>query len=332
MTFNLHACFVEDVKNQGKLIAKGNRNGQMFTLDVNMPEVNFMLFAYGKKVRDIGIWHKRIGHVNLQGLKLMEKQNLVGGLPKFGTEEVMSEVCEACQLAKQARHPFPTQTTHVNSKPLEMIHSDLWITKTESIGGCRYYMSFIDDHTRKVWVYFMKHKGEVFQHFLNFKVMVEKEKGVNIKCLRSDGGGKYFSNEFSEYLKEHGIQRKYSCSYSPQHNGVVERKNGHIAKIARAMLNEFFLQNNFWAEAVATIVYIMNRTPTTIVHGMTPEEKFRSKKPDVSHFKVFGCITYVHVPNEKRSKLDPKAKKCIFIRYSLKQKGYRCFNSSIRKL
>jgi uncharacterized protein YigE (DUF2233 family) len=106
----------------------------------------------------------------------------------------MSEVCEACQLEKQARHPFPIQTIHVSSKPLEMIHSDVWTTKTESIGGCKYYVNFIDDHTRKVWVYFMKQKGEVFQHFLNFKVMVEKEKGVNIKCLRSNGGGEYFSN------------------------------------------------------------------------------------------------------------------------------------------
>jgi transposase InsO family protein len=96
-----------------------------------------------------------------------------------------------------------------------MIHSDVWTTKTDSIKGCKYYVNFIDDHTRKVWVYFMKHKGEVFQHFLNFKTMVEKEKGVSIKCLRSNGGGKYFSNEFSEYLKEHGIQWKYSCSYSP---------------------------------------------------------------------------------------------------------------------
>ncbi len=129
---------------------------------------------------------------------------------------MMLEVCEACQLGKQARHPFPAQTTHVNSKPLEMIHSYVWTTKTKSIGGCKYYISFIDDHIRKVWVYFMKHKGEVFQHFLNFKTMVEKEKGVSIKCLRFDGGGEYFSNEFSEYLKEHGIQRKYSCNYSPQ--------------------------------------------------------------------------------------------------------------------
>jgi len=109
----------------------------------------------------------------------------------------MSKVCEACQLGKQVRHPFSAQTTHVSSKPLEMIHSDVWTMKIESIGGSKYYVSFIDDHTRKVWVYFMKHKGEVFQHFLNFKVMVEKEKGVSIKCLRFDGGGEYFSNSVS---------------------------------------------------------------------------------------------------------------------------------------
>jgi transposase InsO family protein len=246
----------------------------------------------------------------------MEKQNLIAGLPKFGTKKVMSEVCEACQLGKQARHPFPAQTIHVSSKPLEMIHSDVSTTKTKSIGGCKYYMGFINDHTRKVWIYFMKHKGEVFQHFLNFKTMVEKEKGVSIKCLRSDGGGEYFSNEFSEYLKEHGIQRKYSCGYSPHQNGVVERKNKHIAEIARAMLNEKNLPNYFWAEAVTTVVYIMNRTPTVIVHGMTSKEKFTGKKPDVSHLRVFGCITYMHVPDEKISKLDPKADKCIFIGYS----------------
>jgi hypothetical protein len=98
------------------------------------------------------------------------------------------------------------------------------------------------------------------------------------------------------------------------------------------MLNEKNLRNYFWAEVVATVVYIMNRTPTTAVHGMTPEEKFTGKKPDVSHLKVFGYITYVHVPDEKRSKLDPKAEKCIFIGYSLEQKGYRCFNPFTWKL
>jgi hypothetical protein len=98
------------------------------------------------------------------------------------------------------------------------------------------------------------------------------------------------------------------------------------------MLNEKNLPKYFWVEAVATVVYIMNRTPTMAIHGMTPKEKFIGKKPDVSHLRVFGCIAYVHDFNENRSKQDPKAENYIFLRYSLKQKGYRCFNPSIRKL
>jgi hypothetical protein len=98
------------------------------------------------------------------------------------------------------------------------------------------------------------------------------------------------------------------------------------------MLNEKNLPNYFWVEAVATVVYIMNQTPTTTVHGMTPEEKFIRKKLDVSHLRVSSCITYVHVPNEKRSKLDQKTEKCIFIGYFLERKGYRCFDLSTRKL
>ncbi len=120
---------MEDMKNQNKLIAKRKRNGQIFTLDVNMLEVNSMLFTHGKGVGDIGIWHKQVGHVNLQHFKLMEKENL-GGFPKLGIEEVISKVCEACQLGRQVRHPFSAQTTHESSKPLKNIHSYVWTTKT----------------------------------------------------------------------------------------------------------------------------------------------------------------------------------------------------------
>ncbi len=137
-------------------------------------------------------------------------------------------------------------------------------------------MNFIDDHTRKVWVYFMKPKNEMFQHFLNFKVMVEKENCVNIECLRFNGGEKYFSNEFSEYLKKHGIQKKYSCSYSPQQNGVVERKNMHISKITCGMLNEKNLPNYFWAEVIVTT--IMNQTPiATVSCHNTPRKILRQE-------------------------------------------------------
>jgi len=166
-------------------------------------------------------------------------------------------------------------------------------------------MSFIDDHTRKVWVYFMKHKGEVFQHFLNFKAMVEKEKGVSIKHLRSNGRGEYFSNEFSEYLKEHGIQRKYSCSYSPQQNGVVERKNRHIAEITCAMLNEKNLPNYFWVEAVVTIFYIMNQTPIVAIHGMTPKENSQAEN---LMFHTSECLVHCIRACSWRKKIKTRPK------------------------
>ena len=92
------------------------------------------------------------------------------------------------------------------------------------------------------------------------------------------------------------------------------------------------MPHSYWAEAVSTTVYIMNRTPTAAIHDVMPEEKYTCKKPDVSHLKVFGCIAYVHVPDELRTKLDPKAEKCIFIGYSLEQKGYRCYNLATRQL
>ena len=94
---------------------------------------------------------------------------------------------------------------------LELVHSDVWgPAKTVSMGGCRFYVTFIDDHTRKVWVYFMKEKSEVLAHFQSFKAMAEKQTGKHVQCLRSHGGGEYFSNEFSNFLKKHGIQRQFT--------------------------------------------------------------------------------------------------------------------------
>ena len=91
----------------------------------------------------------------------------------------------------------------------------------------------------------------------------------------------------------------------------------HIGEVSRAMLNEKGLPDFYWTEAVATAVYIMNRTPTAAIHGMTRQERYTSRKPDISHLKIFGCIAYVHVPDKLRSKLDPKAEKFIFMGYSL---------------
>ena len=137
--------------------------------------------------------------------------------------------------------------------------------------------------------------------------MVEKEKGIQIKVLRFDEGGKYFLDEFNDYVKEQGIQRKYSCKFTPQQNGAIERKNKHIAEFVRAMLNEKRSLIIFGPKAISIDVYIMSKTPTTIVHCMMLEEKYTRTKPYILHLKVFGCIAYVDVPNERRTKLGSGA-------------------------
>ena len=95
-------------------------------------------------------------------------------MPKFKVDG-MQKICQACQLGKQARGSFP-HDKNVSKNVLDIVHSDVWIpTKTMSMGGCKYYVTFIDDHIRKVWVYFMKEKIKVFVHFQNFRVLVEKQ-------------------------------------------------------------------------------------------------------------------------------------------------------------
>lgn len=207
---------MEDFENGCKLVTKGKHVGIIFTLDVNMPEVKAAMFAQGARVvTDVDMWHKCIGHVNEQRLPSMQSKQIVAGLPNFRVDG-MHKVCEACQFGKQSQSSF-LQECNVCKMPLEVVHIDVWgPTKTASSHGCRYYVSFIDDHTRKVWVYFMKQKSEVFGNFKMFKVAVEKETSKQVKTLRSDGGEEYFSSEFSDFLQKSGIRRQFLCRYTPQ--------------------------------------------------------------------------------------------------------------------
>ena len=330
--FTQKGCFVEDPREGFMLVAKGKKQGRLFTMEVKNSDANKMCFAYdNKKIAKIELWHKRIGHVNLQKLKNMQSHNLVNGLPLF-KDRNMHQLCESCQYGKQTRLPFKRESFR-SQYALQLIHLDVWgPTKETSLGGNKYYVTFIDDYTRKVWIYFIKNKSDVFYYFKIFKNQVEKEANASIRMLRSDGGGEYFSNEFTNFLYNCGIRRQFTCRYTPQQNGVAERKNRTIAEVARCMLNEKNMPNYFWADVASTAVYVINRCPTAGVHRMTPEEAWSGRKPDLSHMKIFGCVCYVHVPDDLRTKLDVKSKKCVFIGYSLEQKGYRCYNPTTKEL
>ena len=136
----------------------------------------------------------------------------------------------------------------------------------------------------------MKTKSEVFKRFQEFRALVETQTSRKIKSLRSDNGGEYTLGEFVEYCVEAGIRREFIVPYNPQRNGVVERKNRTIVGAAKAMPHDQGLPLFLWAEACNTAVYLQNRSPYRALGHVTSEEAFSGKKPDVGHFRIFGCI------------------------------------------
>ncbi|KAM1470398.1 hypothetical protein ACFX11_041122 [Malus domestica] len=276
------------------------------------------------------IWHKRLGHLHFRGLQQLKNKEMVHGLPVL---EEMDEVCEGCQFGKQHREWFPKNQAWRASKPLELVHVDLCgPMQNDSLAGNKYFMLLVDDCTRMMWVYFLKYKSDALICFRKFKSMVELQSDFKIKCLRSDRGGEFTSCEFNKLCEDAGIQRQLSMAYTPQQNGVVERKNRTVVEMAKAMLHDKSMPYFLWAEAVHTAVYILNRSPTKALNNLTPFEAYSGRKPGVGHLKVFGSVCYVHIPSEIRQKLDAKSVKGVFVGYATCEKGYRVFDPCTKKL
>lgn len=140
--------------------------------------------------------------------------------------------------------------------------------------------------------------------------------------------GEFVKQEFDAYLSKHGIQHQKTVPYTPQQNGVAERKNKTLVEMARCMLYSKGLHKKFWAEAICCANFILNTVPTKVVKNVTPKEKWNGRNLDISNFKVFGCECWAHIPDEKRKKLEPKSHKCIFIGYDENSKAYRLFDPS----
>jgi transposase InsO family protein len=227
------------------------------------------------------LWHRRLAHLNYRALPVLK--NIVTGLP--GLQVNHDGTCRGCALGKNAKKSFPDSESR-SKGILDLVHSDLCGPMTVvSLGGYHYYITFIDDYSRKTWIYFLKSKEseEVLSKFKEFKAQVENLSGKRIKILRSDNGGEYTSTEFNDFCKEAGIKRELTVPYNPQQNGVAERKNRTIVEAAKAMIHDQSLQMFLWAEASRTVVYVQNRCPHKILKNMTPEEAFTGVKPEVGH-------------------------------------------------
>ncbi|GJZ16482.1 retrotransposon protein, putative, ty1-copia subclass [Tanacetum coccineum] len=263
------------------------------------------------------VWHKRLGHISEAGLQVLEKQGL------FGKESLGKlDFCENCVLGKSHRVRFGVGR-HTTQGVVDYVHSDLWgPSQVESLGGKRYFLSIIDDYSRRVWVYILRFKHEAFGKFKEWKQLVENQTGRTVKKLRTDNGLEFCNREFEQLCIESGIARHLTVAGTPQQNGVAERMNRTLMDKVRCLLIQSGLPKTFWAEATCTAAYLINRSPSTAIEKKTPMEMWSGHPSDYGMLRIFGCVAY---PHDKQGKLEPRAIKCVLLGYPEGVKGYRLY-------
>eukprot|EP00253_Pinus_taeda_P028506 PITA_28506 len=310
--FSPHDVVIKDLRDPKQILVTGiaHDSTRLYKFhnfgSSNLPSV---FVAHNDEVSKL--WHERFGHLNYRSLQHLCKENMVTGLPMVSCRD---GVCSGCVLGKHHRDSFDKRASWHASAPLQLVHSDLCgPLPVASFSGCKYFLTFIDDFSRRTWVYFLKLKSEVFDTFLAFKAFVEKPSGHQILKLRTDNGGEYVKNTFINFCTENGIQMQHTVPYTPQQNGVAERKNRTLKEMANCMLQSKGPSLSFWAEAINCANYIINRTPTKVLKNITSQEAWSSIKPDVSHFRVFGSEAWAHIPDEKHKALEPKSENVLLL-------------------
>ena len=274
------------------------------------------------------LWHARLGHLNFDALKILSKGAV--GVPNVSKP---SKVCNICMAGKQVRGPFQKEVSYRAKEPLELLYADLCgaiLPKTHA--GNQYMLLIVDDYSRYMWVYLVKTKDQVPEILIEFFKGVENKIGKKVKALRTDNGGEFTSQVLGNYCKERGIHRQFTAPYTPQQNGVVERRNQTVIGTARCILKAMKVPQNFWGEAVHHSIYLLNRSPTKALVNMTPFEKLTGAKPDFKNVKVFGCVGYVKVLTPGVKKLDDRSTLMVYLGTKSGGGSYRMYDPTKGKV
>ena len=285
---------------------------------------------YSKAEDESSRWHERLGHINTETIRNMMQKELVEGISKGFIEK---KVCGSCLLGKQARQAFPKSTSYRATKALELLHGDLCgpISPMTQAGN-RYIFVVIDDHTRYMWSMLLKENSEAFSKFKKLRIIVEKEIGEKIQTFRTDRWGEFVSHEFDGYCEGAGIRRHLTAPYTPQQNGVVERRNRTLMEMARSLLKHMSMPNYLWGEAIRHATYLINRVATRALNDKTPYEMLRGKRPNISHIRVFGCVGYAKIEGVHLKKLDDRSRMLVHLGTEPGSKAYRLFDPNTRRI
>ncbi|CAL1360546.1 unnamed protein product [Linum trigynum] len=307
------------------VLAKGKKLSKLYVMEAKIsPEI----VNSAENGDTIELWHKRLGHMSEKSMAKLAQKKVIVGL-----DQVHLKKCVDCLAGKQNRVAFKSSIPSRAKNVLDLVHSDLCEpdVNVKSLGGARYFVTFIDDHSRKTWVYTLKTKDQALDVFKQFLALVERETGKKLKCIRTDNGGEY-RGPFANFCKEHGIRQQFTPPKTPQLNGLAERMNRTLLERVRCLLSHSKLPQSFWGEALLAAVYVWNRSPSVPLKYDAPEKVWTGKEVSYKHLRVFGCKAFVHIPKDERSKLDSKTRPCVFIGYGQNEFGYRFFDPIQKKL
>ncbi|GJU61773.1 putative ribonuclease H-like domain-containing protein [Tanacetum coccineum] len=230
--------------------------------------------------------------------------------------------CVACQKGKQHKASCKAKTVSSISHSLQLLHMDLFgPTSVRSLNHKTYCLVITDDFSRFSWVFFLRTIRQI-----------ENQLNQKVKTIRCDNGTKFKNKDVIEFCGSKGIKREYSNARTPQQNGVAERKNRTLIEAARTMLADSFLPNTFWAEAVSTACYVLNRVLVTKPHNKTPYELLTGKIPIISYIRPFGCHVTILNTIDHLGKFAGKSDEGFLVGYSLQSKAFRVYNLETKRV
>jgi hypothetical protein len=281
------------------------------------------------------LWHNRLCHASDTKLWNMLKYNVVSGFKFTSSERKRFKhrcICEGCAKGKLTlkpvrRRPLKPDKMEETLQPGSLIVADIFFSPVPSIKGSICCLVLMDAYSRRLWRYFMKDKSETFARIKQWHEEVQAD-GINIGALttlRTDNGGEFSSNELIEYLRQSKIRRERCPPYMHVH--LIERHIRTIQESARSMMAQAKLRPSFWAEAVSTAIYVLNRMPSGSNHKITRLQLYNGHKPNLNHIRTFGCTAWAKKYDDLRKKWDDKAFKGIFCGYDESSpKTWRIFN------
>jgi hypothetical protein len=313
-------CILQDLATK-RMIGLGKQSKGLYYLMPQSESHSTSTKSYQVSFPSGAVWHNRLGHPSKLPSQFLSKL-----IPSFVYDSQHS--CEVCPLAKQTRLSFPISSIQ-STKFFELIHCDIWgPQKIETHSGAHYFLTIVDDYTRFTWIFLMKFKSETQGLLKLFITFVHTQFNCQVKNIRSDNGLEFIS--LKPFLSTHGILLQNSCSYTPQQNGVVERKHRHLLKVGRALRFQANLPLQFWGESLLTATYLINRLPTPVLNHKSPYELLYGKPPIYTHLRAFGCLCYA-TTLQPLTKFSPRARRCIFVGYPSNQKAYRVYDLTTRQ-